>query len=70
MLARDGNTGAWSEPVFYETSAANFGLQAGVDIQEAIVLIKTPKAVDSLMAGKLTLGVDGSVAIGPKGVGA
>ena len=70
VLARDEKTGAWSEPVFYETSAASFGLQAGVDMQEAIVLIKTPKAVDSLMAGKITLGVDGSVTIGPKGMGA
>ena len=56
--------------MFYEASAASFGLQAGVATQEAIVLIKTPKAVDSVMAGKLSLGVDGSVAIGPKGMGA
>src|SRR5262245_39885514 len=28
VLARDEKTGAWSEPVFYETSAASFGLQA------------------------------------------
>jgi lipid-binding SYLF domain-containing protein len=70
VLARDEKTGTWSEPVFYETSAASFGLEAGVDVQEAIVLITTRKAVDSLMAGKLTLGVDGSVTIGPKGMGA
>jgi lipid-binding SYLF domain-containing protein len=60
VLARDGKTGAWSEPVFYETSAASFGLQAGAEVAEAIVVIRTSKAVDSLMAGKLTLGVDGS----------
>ena len=70
MLARDEQTGTWSEPVFYEASAVSFGLQAGVDFEEAIVLIKTPKAVDSVMAGKLSLGVDGSVATGPKGMGA
>src|SRR5678815_1863417 len=70
VLARDEKTGAWSEPVFYETSAASFGLQAGAQTSEAIVLIMTQKGVDSLLANKLTLGADGSVAIGPKGMGA
>jgi len=69
VLARD-EKGGWSEPVFYETSAASFGLQAGAQSQEAILLIMTPKAVDSLLANKIKLGADGSVAIGPKGEGA
>jgi lipid-binding SYLF domain-containing protein len=69
VLARD-EQGGWSEPVFYETSAASFGLQAGAQSQEAILLIMTPKAVDSLLANKIKLGADGSVAIGPKGEGA
>ena len=46
VLARDEKTGAWSEPVFYETSAASFGLQAGGQTSEAILLINSPKAVD------------------------
>ena len=70
VLARDEKTGAWSEPVFYETSAASFGLQAGGQTSEAILLINSPKAVDSLLANKFKLGADGSVAIGPKGAGA
>ena len=69
VLARD-EKGGWSEPVFYETSAASFGLQAGAQSSESIVLIMTPKGVDSLLANKVKLGVDGSVAIGPKGMGA
>src|SRR5215471_13442918 len=70
VLGRDEKTGAWSEPVFYETSTASFGLQAGAQSSEAVLLIMTPKAVDSLMANKFKLGADGSVAIGPKGAGA
>ena len=70
VLARDEKTGTWSEPVFYETSAASFGLQAGAQSSEAIMLIMTPKAVESLFANKFKLGADGSVAIGPKGGGA
>ena len=70
LLARDEKTGAWSEPAFYETSTASFGLQAGAQSSEAILLINTQKAVDSLLANKIKFGVDGSVAIGPKGSGA
>jgi SH3 domain-containing YSC84-like protein 1 len=70
VLARDEKAGTWSEPVFFETSAASFGLQAGAQSSEAVVLIMTQKAVDSLLANKLKLGADGSVAIGPKGMGA
>lgn len=70
MLARDEKGSGWSEPVFYETSAASFGLQAGAQSSEAVVLVMTPKGVDSLLGNKLKLGADGSVAIGPKGMGA
>ena len=69
LLARD-EKGAWSEPVFYETSAASFGLQAGAQSQEAVLLIMTPKGMDRLLSSTVKLGVDGSVAIGPKGGGA
>jgi lipid-binding SYLF domain-containing protein len=55
VLARD-EKGAWSEPVFYETSAASFGLQAGAQSSEAVVLIMTLKGVDSLLANKVKLG--------------
>jgi SH3 domain-containing YSC84-like protein 1 len=68
VLART-DKGGWSEPVFYETSAASFGLQAGAQSSEAIVLIMTPKAVDSLLANKIKLGGDASVAVGPRGGG-
>jgi lipid-binding SYLF domain-containing protein len=70
VLARDEKGSTWSEPVFYETSAASFGLQAGAQSSEAVVLIMTPKGVDSLLANKIKLGADGSVAMGPKGIGA
>jgi lipid-binding SYLF domain-containing protein len=69
VLART-EKGGWSEPVFYETSAASFGLQAGAQSQEAVILIMTAKGVDSLLANKIKLGADGSVAVGPKGMGA
>jgi lipid-binding SYLF domain-containing protein len=68
-LTRDEKSGTWSEPVFFETSAASFGLQAGAQSQEAIMLIMTPKGVESLLTSTVKLGADGSVAMGPKGMG-
>ncbi len=70
VLTRDDQTGAWSEPAFFETSAASFGLQAGAQSQETIMLVMTPKGVESLLTSTVKLGADGSVAIGPKGIGA
>ena len=30
LIVRDGKTGSWSAPAFYEISAASFGVQAGM----------------------------------------
>lgn len=70
FLARIEKTGAWSEPAFFETSSASFGLQAGAQSQEAILLVMSPKGVESLLTSTVKLGFDGSIAIGPKGMGA
>jgi SH3 domain-containing YSC84-like protein 1 len=69
LLARDEKTGSWSEPVFYEISSASFGLQAGVETSEAILVIETIKGVESLLSSTLKLGADASAVIGPKGTG-
>jgi lipid-binding SYLF domain-containing protein len=41
LLVRHDSTGNWSEPVFYEISSASFGLQAGMETSEAILVIQT-----------------------------
>ena len=68
MLARDEKSDAWSEPVFYETSTVSFGLQAGAQSQEAIVDHDAERS-GFAVGEQINLGVDGSVAIGPKGDG-
>jgi lipid-binding SYLF domain-containing protein len=70
FLSRNETAGAWSEPAFFEMSSASFGLQAGVQSQEAILLVMSPKGVESLLTSTVKLGVDGSVAMGPKRIGA
>lgn len=69
LLARDEKTGSWSEPAFYEISSASFGLQAGVETSEAILVIETMKGIESLLSRTIKLGADASAVIGPKGSG-
>ena len=69
LLVRDEKTGSWSEPAFYEISSASFGLQAGVETSEAILMIQTIKGIESLLSSTIKLGADASAVIGPKGSG-
>jgi lipid-binding SYLF domain-containing protein len=70
VLARDAKTGAWSGPAFYNMGTGSFGLQAGVDFSEVVILVMNEKALDALMSRSMTMGGDASVAAGPVGVGA
>ena len=69
LVARDGKTGDWSQPVFYTIGSVTFGLQIGGEAAEFIMMIRTQKALDSLYTTDFKLGGDASVAAGPMGVG-
>ena len=69
LLVRNDRTGSWSEPVFYEISSASFGLQAGMETSEAILVIQTAKGIESLLKNTIKLGTDVSAALGPRGGG-
>jgi lipid-binding SYLF domain-containing protein len=70
ILARDGKSGGWAGPAFYNMSTASVGLQAGVDVSEVIILVMNEKALDALMSRSMKIGGDASIAAGPTGVGA
>ncbi len=70
FLARDQKTGQWSEPAFYTIGGASFGLQAGGQSSEMILLIMTQRGVSALLSNSLKLGGDIGVAAGPYGMGA
>lgn len=70
LLVRDEKTGNWSEPAFYTIGSVTFGLQAGGEAAEVIMLAWTQKAVDSLLSTSFKLGGDASIALGPVGAGA
>ena len=69
LFVRDEKTGSWSEPAFYEISSASFGVQAGVEKSEAVMIVQTVKGVETLLSSTVKLGAEASAVIGPKGSG-
>ncbi len=57
----------WSAPAFFKISGGSWGLQIGGESTDLILFFLTGKSVQSLLKSKFTLGVDASVAAGPKG---
>lgn len=70
LVSRDAASGVWSYPVFYTMGSVSFGLQAGAEASEMILLVMTEKGMDSMLTSTFKLGADASIAAGPVGVGA
>jgi len=70
FVVRDGGSGKWSQPAFYTIGEASFGLQAGGEASEVILLAMTDRGVNALLSSSVKLGADVGVAAGPVGVGA
>ena len=69
LVAKDSKTGKWNGPAFYTMGGASFGLQAGGDAAQVVLLIMTDRGVSSLLASSIKLGADASIAAGPVGGG-
>lgn len=69
LLARDHESGRWSEPAFYTMGSASIGLQIGGEQSEVILVIMSKRGVDAMLSTKAQLGADMSVAAGPVGTG-
>lgn len=69
LLARSAKTGRWSYPAFYKMGSVTFGLQAGGEVSQVILLIMTRRGLDAMLSTDAKLGVDASVAVGPVGAG-
>lgn len=70
FLARDEKTGRWNGPAFYTIGEASFGLQAGGDASEVVLLAMTERGVAALLSSSAKLGADVGIAVGPVGMGA
>jgi lipid-binding SYLF domain-containing protein len=70
FLARDEKAGTWNGPAFYTIGQASFGLQAGGDASEVVLVAMTERGVAAMQATSVKLGADVGIAVGPVGAGA
>jgi lipid-binding SYLF domain-containing protein len=66
MVVRDAS-GKFSDPIMVSITGGNVGWQIGVQSTDIVLVFTTPKSVEGITDGKLTLGADASVAAGPVG---
>jgi SH3 domain-containing YSC84-like protein 1 len=69
MTCRGGHNfdGPWSAPTMMKSTGGSFGLQAGGQATDFVILVLNDKGARALMNGKLKLGADASIAAGPVG---
>lgn len=66
VIAKDAQ-GVWHTPMFLTITGGNIGWQAGVQATDLVLVYRSRRSIDSLMAGKLTIGADAAAAAGPVG---
>ena len=59
--------GTWSNPSFITLTGGSIGLQAGVQSSDIVLVFSSPRGLESIVNGKITLGADAGVAAGPVG---
>src|SRR5471032_1479770 len=67
LVVRDKLTSSWSNPVFVSLTGGSWGLQAGAQSSDIVLVFTTRTGIEGIAGGKLTLGADASVATGPVG---
>lgn len=69
LLVRDTQSGAWSDPAFYDVYGGSLGLQLGGQSSDVIFTIMNPDAIDKLLTSRFKLGADASMSVGRIGAG-
>jgi lipid-binding SYLF domain-containing protein len=59
--------GAWSAPAMYRLYEGSFGLQIGGQETDYVLLVMNKRGANSILRSKVKLGLEASVAGGPKG---
>jgi SH3 domain-containing YSC84-like protein 1 len=70
LVAHDAQTKKWGGPAFYTIGETSFGVQAGGDASEVVLVALTERGITSLLSTSAKLGADVGVALGPVGAGA
>lgn len=66
VVTRNAN-GNWMAPEFITLGGGSLGWQIGVQATDLVLIFRTPRSLNNLRQGKVTLGADASVAAGPLG---
>src|SRR4051794_39980107 len=66
LLGRDA-AGSWSSPAFYTLGSGSFGLQAGIQDLQVLMLIMNDKALNAVLDSQMKLGADASLAVATLG---
>lgn len=66
LMVRDAQ-GNWTAPVFINLTGGNIGWQIGLQATDLVLVFKTPRSVEGVYSGKLTIGGDVAAAAGPVG---
>jgi lipid-binding SYLF domain-containing protein len=66
LIVRDRD-GHFTSPAFITMTGGSFGFQWGVQSSDIVLVFTTPKGIEGINGGKVTLGADASVAAGPVG---
>ena len=69
LVARNEETGEWSQPAFYTLGGVSFGLQAGGQASETLIIVTNERGLNRLLNSGAKLGADLSMAVGPIGEG-
>jgi lipid-binding SYLF domain-containing protein len=69
MTCRGGQNfnGPWGAPIMMQSSGGSFGLQAGGQATDFVILVMNDAGAKSVMKGRAKLGAETSVAAGPVG---
>lgn len=57
------NADGWSPPAFYTLASASFGLQAGLEQAEVVMLVMSDKALDAIKRSEFKLGAGGGITV-------
>jgi len=68
VLTGRGPSG-WTDPAFYTIGSGSFGLQAGVQDSELVLLILTHRGLRAVLDSQFKIGADASIAVATIGAG-
>jgi len=69
VLMVQARNGTWSNPAFFGIGGASFGLQAGGEESELILLVMTQKGLDGLLNDHFKIGAQGGLTVATLGSG-